>query len=158
MRRLRGRLDALDAYWDPYHAPLGTDELDQKGYFSPIGCDPLEPKLCVIKVSFLDPVDWTDALLTLAHEGGHFRSFRDCLHPVRYTAAVSRYRKRKRIAARHKEMVLDEERRAWTYAVELLHELGFDDWLAFSKAKRAALATYEAMVTLSGRLEAAPDQ
>ncbi len=60
-------------------------------------------------------------LITLAHERGHERSWRERTY---VPSAIC------------------EERRAWRHAVDILDEMGFTDWDAFEKAKDFSLTVH----------------
>jgi hypothetical protein len=87
-------------------------------------------------------------LVTLAHEYGHFRSWKDA-----GDGATSEYRAYKQaiairpmtpdaFSAKQKRMILEEEERAWAYGRSALEELEFDDWPDFLRHRDESLQQY----------------
>ncbi len=97
----------------------------------------------------LPPPDLLEELITLAHEFGHFLSWKQGNRTRPYvdaTTHIERYfdgEDLPRLAEEQIQLVRDEERRAWTFGEEELRELGFADWDAFCSHKRDALDQYE---------------
>lgn len=74
-----------------------------------------------------------DKLMTIAHELGHVRNF------------VKDYKRDIQLYRKHSEWPGTSvllERYAWLYAVDVLKEIGFDDWDYFLETVRFSLDTY----------------
>ena len=102
--------------------------------------------------------DILNELITLSHEYGHFSSFRTTPTWAAYEDASARMQSvvreidfaaiingqsmdvriellrralQERLAAAERQLILEEEQRAWTIAQETLSRMGYDDWPRF---------------------------
>jgi hypothetical protein len=81
-------------------------------------------------------------VLTLAHAGGHARSYLRGIRSDRYHRALDRLTNPTALTADEKHLILGEEALAWALGGSELAALGFRDWEAFGARADAALARY----------------
>jgi hypothetical protein len=146
------RLEALTRAAIPegvtYRARLSPEEIEA-GYFSPAPFDVPPPQIVIYRDHMDVPGDLLHEILTLAHEIGHLRSSETGLRRPEYEDAVrvpwpkwSELPKNLRVA------VLEEERRAWLFAREILGEIGFSGWDEFGYRHQKALSDYRKRLQL----------
>ena len=132
-----------------YWTRLNPDEVEA-GSFDPEPFGVRSPRIVIYRPRHMnEPGDVLGELLTLAHELGHFRSFDGGLRTPEYDDAIKvPWRDWPTLSKRARTSILDEERRAWRFAREILGEVGFSDWDALWRAHQDALAGYRTRLRL----------
>jgi hypothetical protein len=90
--------------------------------------------------------DMVEEVITLAHELGHFRSFRAGVRTAEYEAALDRFddRTHPRLTEEECRLIVKEERHAWRFAREELEAIGgFGAWAAFDAREAAGDRAYD---------------
>lgn len=132
-----------------YQTRLDPEEIEA-GWFSPAPFEVPPPRIVIYRPRHMDePGDVLQELLTLAHELGHFRSFDRGLRTPEYNQAIKVPRSEWPTLNRSARIsILDEERRAWQFAREILGGIGFSDWDAFWRGHQEALTEYRKRLRL----------
>lgn len=100
----------------------------------------------------LPPPDLLAELLTLAHEYGHFRSWKAGGRTAAYEAAVIALEKQvdsasePMLSEEQRELIRTEEETAWQIGRQILDSLGFDRWDAYDARRARSLEVYEKLL------------
>lgn len=89
--------------------------------------------------------------ITLTHEYGHFISWKNDMRPIGYDEAQALFRTKilwKRMTQDDKNIIWEEEVRAWNEGVKFVQSKGFELPDVFYKEKRRALNTYRKVLLL----------
>ena len=82
-------------------------------------------------------------LYNLAHQFGHYRSWRQGERTKEYEEAVVAFSKGLPLSEEQQKLILAEEERAWEFARLELGSLGFSEWARFDAAKMCGLDAYQ---------------
>ena len=142
-RRLEQLVEAVIPEGVTYRVRLGPDEVED-GWFSPAPFGYPPPQIGIYRPRHQDePGDTLHELLTLAHELGHYRSFEKGFRGADYEEAIqSPWRAWPTLSVGARHAILQEERRAWQFAREILAQVGFSDWEAFWVKHQNAIGAY----------------
>lgn len=137
-------------------ARITADEVaeNEAGYFVPVpfGDQSLPPRIVLYRSG-----DLLEEVLTLAHEFGHFQSYAGKLRSQRYEEII--------VGERHlwpslplsdRQLIIEEEVRAWDLAAVTLRALGFADEAALRTARVVALKEYVRRLDLPTGDDVAP--
>jgi len=132
-----------------YRLRLSPEEIEA-GWFDPEPYGVPPPQIVLYRPRHQDESgDVLHEVLTLAHELGHYRSFDKGLRTPEYAAAIKvPWQEWPDLSRRDRCSILEEERRAWQFAREILGEVGFSDWDAFWRRHQESLADYRARLRL----------
>ena len=87
---------------------------------------------------------------TIAHEFGHHQSFLNKYRTQHYQSLIEEHYDRwKLFNSDQKQMIMDEEKRAWSYARQILEHFGFSDWSALDQHKNESLSIYRKMLSMT---------
>lgn len=131
----------------------------EAGEFARVDSDHPRPQIVLARPSYREPADEPSMtlatgesadllaeLVTLAHEGGHLRSWRAGNHTPEYIeAAIAMHNLLEPgnvVTPEQERLYLEEEHRAWDHARSLLAEHGFEEWDDFQEAKARGLNEY----------------
>ena len=128
------------------------NETPLDGWYAP---DPwknaLGPQIHILRNHAQKQEDPTQELLTLAHEFGHHQSFLDHNRTSEYEELVDKSAEWKYLKPEQKQIILNEEIRAWKYAKNTLQKLGFSDWEQFKKRKTDSLYRYQKLLNIRNK-------
>jgi len=111
----------------------------------------LYPVIRVHREHAMQPGPPIDELVILAHEAGHFDSYRAAHHTDDYARAVDAFKGHLATFGQANRSALDpelvaivfaEERRAWKFARARLEALGFTHWPSFEEHEARGLGFY----------------
>lgn len=121
----------------------------EAGYFvsAPGGHPP--PRIVIYRARVDQPGDELDELLTLAHEFGHYRSFAAGQRTKEYETVLDDRATWLTRSIEERQLILEEEARAWTYARSELDVLGFVNWAAFEQREAESLRHYRLRLDLA---------
>jgi hypothetical protein len=130
-----------------------AEEASDRGLFWPSNDsdDPATGRIAIYRKVADVPEDALIELATLAHEAGHFETFRLSLRPLDYPAAVEKVSSGRvhGLSDRERRVVWEEEVRAWTVAGTVLRDLGFADWDGFRRCVIEGLTWYQETLGVS---------
>ncbi len=138
-----------------YWAPIESNYLGEAGFFDP---DPggrnvsdfarehglqHRPGITLYRTHCKTPGPVLDELLTLAHEYGHYCSWRAKERSAEYETAIECDPCNwSQLSEASKQLIHGEEKRAWAYANETLRTLEFSDWPSFEKRESESMKIY----------------
>ena len=136
-----------------FHAWITAEEVadPEAGYFIPAPGGVPPPRIVLYRTHVQHPGNELDELLTLAHEFGHYRSFAAGQRTKKYEAVLDPRDAWPTRSTEERQLILDEEARAWIYARSELDALGFMDWAAFDKREVESLHQYRLRLDLGLR-------
>jgi hypothetical protein len=158
----RAKADGLQAIL--YRGALSSREAMLEGFFHPFpnrkGVP--KPKIWLFCRNVPHPHDQphtTDpnlrkTVVTLAHETGHFLSWRlassgaTAAWHAYFAAACQRDEDPTKLAAEQKHLIMAEEERAWDLGRPLLIDAGFGEWSAFDEARDTGLRNHRILMGL----------
>ncbi|HEU4411656.1 MAG TPA: hypothetical protein VFS43_40810 [Polyangiaceae bacterium] len=107
--------------------------------------------------------DLLDELITLAHEYGHFVSWGEGHRTPELVEAGNRLFRRRAgdlqepcLDASQRDLVLQEEERAWSHGRRALQKTGFEWWPAFDQREQEDLGHYKEMLRCDANSEWEP--
>jgi hypothetical protein len=138
----------------------------EAGYFHPTNVNGTGPVIVMFRPYYAGPADKPSferlseprelsdddvvrELCTLAHEFGHFESWRSSGDWSEYLAAVVAREDGRALSERERTLIIEEEERAWRLGREVLGALGFQDWEHFEACERAGLAEHRRRMAIS---------
>jgi len=149
-RRLEQLVEAVIPEGVTYRVRLSPDEVED-GWFSPETNGVKLPQIVIYRPRHKDVAgDALHELLTLAHELGHYRSYEKGFRGADYDEAIrTPWRAWPTLSVGGRHAILQEERRAWQFAREILAQVGFSDWEAFWLKHQNAIADYRNKLELA---------
>lgn len=99
-------------------------------------------EIILYRTNFIFPDNIQEEPRTLAHELGHFFSYKRGLFTQDYMEARKLYSKQKTLTPQQKRLILLEEIRAWSFGKQLLQDLHYPHIKKFNKEEKTCIREY----------------